>query len=150
MESLTFAFDSEAGSRPPGFVQDPDSKDAKPVTPGDTSQLSPPLGKVTPPPKRDEPRHDAAKFSPGRAAQAQKAAVVRSGQSVTAKGTLDVLRYGRVLKARKLVGVRGGGDAFDGVYHVQTATSHISRGAYSQEFVLVRNGLMSKESTLTT
>jgi hypothetical protein len=34
-------------------------------------------------------------------------------------GSLDVLRYGRVLKARQLVGVRGAGTAFDGLYYVE-------------------------------
>ena len=29
-----------------------------------------------------------------------------------------MLRYGRVLKARQLVGVRGAGLAFDGLYYV--------------------------------
>jgi hypothetical protein len=54
-----------------------------------------------------------------------------------------VLRYGRPLKARRLVGVRGSGPAFDGLYFVKQVTHKIKRGAYIQDFVLTRNGLVS-------
>ena len=48
-----------------------------------------------------------------------------------------------MLKARKLVGVRGAGDAFDGLYFVRSVTHKIQRGEYKQDFELVRNGLVS-------
>jgi hypothetical protein len=54
-----------------------------------------------------------------------------------------VLRYGRVLKARKLVGVRGAGPAFDGLYYVRGVTHNLKRGEYKQSFTLSRNGLLS-------
>jgi hypothetical protein len=62
---------------------------------------------------------------------------------VTAQGEVDVLRYGTVLRARRLVGVRGAGMAFDGLYFVQTVQHQIRRGSYTQRFTLVRNGLIS-------
>jgi hypothetical protein len=62
---------------------------------------------------------------------------------VTATGTLDVLRYGHILKARGLVGVRGAGLAFDGLYYVKSVTHSIKRGEYKQNFTLTRNGLVS-------
>jgi hypothetical protein len=62
---------------------------------------------------------------------------------VSGTGSLDVLRYGRVLKARRLVGVRGAGMAFDGLYFVKKVTHSIKRGSYKQNFTLVRNGLIS-------
>ena len=43
-----------------------------------------------------------------------------------------MLRYGRVLQARRLVGVRGAGMAFDGLYYVQSVTHTIKRGEYKQ------------------
>ena len=49
-------------------------------------------------------------------------------------GTLDVLRYGRLLKARRLVGVRGAGIAYDGLYYVQSVTSTLKRGEFKQSF----------------
>ena len=54
-----------------------------------------------------------------------------------------MLRYGRVLKARQLVGVRGAGMAFDGLYYVKSVTHTIKRGEYKQSFTLTRNGLVS-------
>jgi len=67
----------------------------------------------------------------------------RSADAVSASGSLDVLRYGRALKARGLVGVRGAGMAFDGLYYVQSVTHNIKRGEYKQSFTLTRNGLVS-------
>ncbi len=62
---------------------------------------------------------------------------------MSARGSLDVLRYGRPLKARQLVGVRGAGIAYDGLYYVQSVTSTLKRGEFKQSFNLTRNGLIS-------
>jgi hypothetical protein len=56
---------------------------------------------------------------------------------------LDVLRYGRPLKARQLVGVRGAGLAYDGLYYVKSVTSTLKHGEFKQAFSLTRNGLIS-------
>jgi len=63
-------------------------------------------------------------------------------EGVTGTGSLDVLRYGRPLQARKLVGVRGAGLAFDGLHFVRQVTHKIKRGEYKQDFKLSRNGLL--------
>ena len=55
----------------------------------------------------------------------------------------DVVRYGHILKARQLVGVRGAGLAYDGLYYVKSVTHKIKRGEYKQSFELSRNGLIS-------
>ena len=52
-------------------------------------------------------------------------------------------RYGQSLKPRRLVGLRGVGTAFDGLYYVKSVTHTIKRGEYKQNFSLVRNGLIS-------
>ncbi|MBS0465702.1 MAG: hypothetical protein JSR14_00590, partial [Proteobacteria bacterium] len=57
--------------------------------------------------------------------------------------SLNVLRYGRMLKARGLVGVRGAGVAYDGLYYVSSVTSTLKRGEFKQSFELTRNGLVS-------
>ena len=62
--------------------------------------------------------------------------------------SLDVTRYGGVLSARKLVGVRGAGPAFDGLYYVKSVTHKIKRGEYKQNFTLTRNGLVSTVPTV--
>jgi hypothetical protein len=53
------------------------------------------------------------------------------------------VRYGQLLKARRLVGLRGVGEAFDGLYYVKNVTSTIKRGELKQNFTLTRNGLIS-------
>ena len=54
-----------------------------------------------------------------------------------------MLRYGRMLKPRGLVGVRGAGVAYDGLYYVQSVRSTLKRGEFRQSFTLTRNGLVS-------
>ena len=60
---------------------------------------------------------------------------------VTAEGELDALRYGDILRARGLVGLRGAGYSYDGTYYVKRVTHIISRGSYTQRFTLARDGL---------
>lgn len=58
-------------------------------------------------------------------------------------GELDAFRYGAVLTARSLVGVRGAGYDYDGVYYVRSVTHTIGPGSWRQGFELVREGLGS-------
>ncbi len=78
-------------------------------------------------------------------ARASAAADVVSGS-----GTLDVLRYGSVLRARQLVGVRGAGLAFDGLHYVDSVTHNISVGSYKQSFTLKRNALITNTPIVPT
>ncbi len=59
---------------------------------------------------------------------------------VTADGEVDGLRYGGVLQARGVVGLRGAGYSYDGFWYVKSVTHSIRRGAYSQRFSLAREG----------
>ena len=43
----------------------------------------------------------------------------------------------------RLVGVRGVGLAYDGLYYVKSVTHSIKPGEYKQSFTLARNGLVS-------
>lgn len=80
-------------------------------------------------------------------AQAEVLAEARVSQStddvVTATGEVDTFRYGSVLRARGLVGVRGAGVLYDGMYYVKSVTHSIARGTWKQQFTLVREGLGS-------
>lgn len=68
-------------------------------------------------------------------------AVSRSTDGVVeAHGTLDAVRYDSVLRPRRLVGMRGAGFSYDGFYYVSSVTHNISKGNYSQDFVLTRDG----------
>lgn len=70
-------------------------------------------------------------------------ALARSSEAISVSGSLDVMRYGRVLRSRMLVGVRGAGLAYDGLYYVDGVTHNIRRGEYKQSFQLSRDGLIS-------
>jgi hypothetical protein len=59
---------------------------------------------------------------------------------VTAQGELDALRYGDLLKPRGLVGLRGAGFTYDGLYYVKSVSHSISKGQYKQRFTLTREG----------
>jgi len=63
--------------------------------------------------------------------------------AVSASGELDVGRYGTILRARELVGVRGVGLTFDGAWYVRSVSHSITRGSYKQSFNIDRDGTMS-------
>jgi hypothetical protein len=86
------------------------------------------------------------------AAQAREraqGAAEASTDSLTATGTLDALRYGDLLMARGIVGLRGVGFLHDGLYYVKQVTHRIRRGEYTQQFTLTREGLGSTVATVT-
>jgi hypothetical protein len=64
-----------------------------------------------------------------------------STDAVIADGELDALRYGDLLQARGLVGLRGAGYTYDGLYYVKSVTHMIRRGSYTQRFTLTREGV---------
>ena len=66
-----------------------------------------------------------------------------SADAVTGSGQLNVLRYGRVLQPRGLVGVRGAGLGYDGLYYVKSVTHNLKPGRVHAELLLARNGLVS-------
>ena len=66
-----------------------------------------------------------------------------ASDAISVSGSLDVVRYGRVLKSRMMVGVRGASLAYDGLYYVNSVTHNIKRGEYKQNFQLSRDGLIS-------
>jgi hypothetical protein len=143
VESLSFSYNSEQAKLPIVFIQEPMTKAIIPIPIPAVTPLNPPLGLVPPIPKDLEFITDTAKYSPIRGALIGLAKAARSADAVSANGTLDVLRYGGVLKARRLVGVRGAGQPFDGLYYVKSVVHNIKRGEYRQSFTLGRNGLIS-------
>jgi hypothetical protein len=143
VESLNFNLDTEGYKLPVLFIQEPISKIPIPIPIPNISLLNPPLGLVPPLPKEWEPLEDTAKQSPIQAALLGLSRASKTNDVVVGTGSLDVLRYGRLLKARELVGVRGAGKAFDGLYYVRSVTHSIQRGGLKQQFTLVRNGLIS-------
>ncbi|WP_424103145.1 phage late control D family protein [Moorena producens] len=74
-------------------------------------------------------------------ASAQSITDTSLGQVLTVEGVLDAQKYGSLLRARGLVGLRGAGKSYDGLYYVKSVTHTLEVGTYKQKFVLTREGL---------
>jgi len=143
VKSLSFTFDKEKKELPVVFIQEPASKAPIPIPIPDVTPLNPPLGAVPPLPPKITFLNDTAKLNPLAAAMRGLAYAGQHTDAVFGTGSLDVARYGHVLRSRQLVGVRGAGEAFDGLYYVTSVTSTLKRGSFTQSFQLARNGLLS-------
>jgi hypothetical protein len=62
---------------------------------------------------------------------------------VTISGELDTVRYGDLLQLRRLVGLRGAGYTYDGLYYVKKVSHQIRKGDYKQNFTITREGLLT-------
>lgn len=143
VESLSFSFDPTKGVLPIVFIQNQLTRVPIPIPIPNLNPLQPPLGAIPTPISNLKILKDTAKMNPMQAISKGLSEASKSQDSVSATGSLDVLRYGRVLKARGLVGVRGAGIAYDGLYYVQSVKSTLKRGEFKQSFTLTRNGLVS-------
>ena len=143
VERMSFSFDKEHKTMPIVFFQESMSKAPIPVPIPDITPLNPPLGIVPPLPPKIEKLEDTAHLSAPAALMAGLAYASQHSDSVSGSGSLDVAKYGRLLKSRQLVGVRGAGLPYDGLFYVSRVSHEIERGSYKQEFTLVRNGLIS-------
>ncbi len=143
VESVNFAFDSEHKELPILLIYNTLTKIPIPIPIPDITPLSPPLGLIPPLPKKVRWLTGTGKLSPIQAALIGLAKAAKTSDAVSANGTIDVLRYGQILKPRRLVGLRGVGSAFDGLYYLKSVTHNIKRGEYKQSFTLARNGLVS-------
>ena len=150
VENISFRFDKESKSIPIVFFQESASKAPIGVPIPDISPLNPPLGVVPPLPPKIEKLTNTAHLSAPLALMAGLAYAGQNSDSVFGSGSLDVAKYGRLLKSRQLVGVRGAGMPFDGLHYVKSVTHQIERGAYKQSFTLARNALVSTVPTVPT
>jgi hypothetical protein len=149
VESLSFSLDGLAKKVRISYIFDPIThKILIPIPAPNVNAFKPPLGlRPTPPAKIDF----ADNMAPMEFAEAAKhilAYFMNNSEAISGNGTLDVMRYGRVLRSRMLVGVRGAGLAYDGLYYVDSVTHNIKRGEYKQNFSLSRDGLISNTPRL--
>jgi hypothetical protein len=143
VESLSFSVDTEAKATQIVWMQEPLSKAIIPVPVPTLNPLAPPLGLIPLISKRFENMVGTGGLSTPQAIMRALAADAAKAGGVSAQGSLNVVRYGRLLRARALVGVRGAGPSFDGLYYVESVTHSIKRGEYKQSFRLNRGEVLS-------
>jgi hypothetical protein len=142
-ESINFTFNTTGQELPIVYVQIPQARVSIPIPVPNINPLQPPLGVIPPIPSTITVLRETAKLNPIAALGRGVATAGRSADVVTGTGSLDVIRYGQLLRARGLVGVRGVGMAYDGLYFVKSVTTTLKQGEIKQSFQLTRNGLVS-------
>ncbi len=140
VDSLSFSFDGFSKTLFVIWIQEQKSKLAIPIPVPDVNPVSPPLGPKMPMPLKMQPITGLAKYTPTQAGLISLAKTAKSADVISGSGSLDVLRYGKLLRARSLVEVRGAGLPFDGQHFVKSVTYSMKPGEFKQNFTLARNG----------
>jgi hypothetical protein len=145
VESLSFSLNGLAKEIMIVTIYDPIThKIPIPIPIPNISIFQPPLGARPTPPAKIRFADEVAGKSVAKVLKETVGRLIKgSANAITGNGSLDVLRYGGILRARMLVGVRGAGLAYDGLYYVDTVTHNIKHGEYKQSFTLSRDGLIS-------
>lgn len=146
VESLSFTLNGLAKKMRVFTILDPIThKIPIPIPVPNINLFKPPLGARPTPPAKLDFANDIAKQRPDSAARNVLGFLLNKDNSaaITGNGSLDVMRYGHVLYSRALVGVRGAGLAYDGLYYVDSVTHNLKKGEYKQNFTLSRDGLIS-------
>lgn len=139
VESLSFSADALAPVKPESEVLEPITKTSIPIPPLPPLRV-PPLAASPLPARRTTVLRDSARQNPAQAATSSVAAATRAPDPVTGTGELDARRYGTALRARRLVGVRGVGLSYDGLYYVRRVSHKLEPGSYTQSFTISREG----------
>ena len=144
VESLSFSLDGLAKKIVVVTIFDPAKNRVPIVVPiPNLNIFKPPLGaRPTIPSKVEFPDYMTKEQVPD-AVNRVLGILARSSDAISVSGSLDVMRYGGILRNRLVVGVRGAGLAYDGLYYVNSVTHNIKRGEYKQSFQLSRDGLIS-------
>lgn len=153
VDSLNFTFNGLAKKVRISIVYDPIThKIPIPIPVPNINIFKPPMGLKPAFPAKIQFADDEAKLSPTKAAKSILAYLMNpaNSNSITVSGSLDVLRYKGILRSGLMVGVRGAGLAYDGMYYVDSVTHDIKPGEYKQSFTLSRDGLISNTPVLLT
>ena len=135
---ITFSFDALGPAQPQISIVEPFTKLVIPIPL--PSGLTPPLSMRPSVSLRKSLPRNTANLSFAQAALRGLSSSGESADAVTGNGEVDALRYGQVLRARRLVSVRGVGQSYDGNYYVSEVTHNVKRGEYKQSFSIKRDG----------
>lgn len=139
--SINFSLNALGPAEPEVSIIDPLTKLTLPIPlpssffPSLTSQPSKPLRKTK--------SRDSAHLSYAQALLKALTGANEASGVVEANGKVDAVRYGRALRARRLVEVLGAGQSYNGTYYVKQVIHNIQlqpRGEYTQSFMLTREG----------
>jgi hypothetical protein len=143
VDQLSFGFDGSAREQPSVRIQIPVTRTDVLLPVPEVSVLRPPLAARPAPALKKTVINDTAKKDAPTALAESIAKAVETADAVSGSGQLDVVRYGYVLRPRELVGVRGAGITYDGLYFVKSVTHNLKPGSYTQNFTLAREGLIA-------
>jgi len=146
VESLEFQYNALEPTFVSGAIQDRLTNQSAPVETFATTRLPlsmQPAWLVNQPNVRSTAFRESGLNIVQAYARAQGATDISMDNVVTATGELNALVYGGILRARGVVGVRGAGFSYSGLYYVKSVTHQLKQGAYKQKFTLTRDGLGS-------
>lgn len=152
VETISFQYDALAPTLVAGLVQDAITELTVPVvTLGSSASRLPPLASQPALPNnlpfvRYQQFVDTGLTAFQAYDYAQAVTDLSTDQVVVAQGQLDAVRYGNILKAPGVVGVRGAGSTYDGNYYVKSVSHRIRPNEYKQQFTLTREGTGSRTS----
>lgn len=139
VRSLNFAFDPLARTKVEGKgINQPERRVSELPASEDPRQ---PLSAEGAQPLRTTLRRDIGKRSTAESRRLADASVRNQPDQVTAEGEVEITSYGRVLRPRRRIVVRGAGYTYDGYYRIRRVSHHFGRGQYVQRFSLSREGL---------
>jgi len=148
IDSLSFSYDGTLATQYVVTIIEKNSKLPIPIPVPNIDILKPRLSSHAPPILKITQISPSASDDPMQAALAAVGKMFDTADVISGSGQLDVLRYGRVFKARQLAEVRGAGAYYDGQYYVKSVTHNIKRGEYKQSFTLARGGVGSTVATV--
>ncbi len=122
-------------------------EDISPPTQFDVSDLA---ASETPSADQIVLMREIAKYTTSRANTRANELMKAKFNAVTATGEVDTVRYGGIMRAGGVIGVRGAGALYNGDYYVTEVTHSIERGKYTQSFTLHREGLGATSDRLRT
>jgi hypothetical protein len=138
VEQLPFDYNALTPVTPEATVIEPTSGLA--ITLPVPDLLSPSLSSQPAAPLRTTVLRDTANLNTIQAALRMLQAASEAEDTVSGTGSVDAVTYGRALRSRQKVKVRGAGQIHDGIYYVKQVTHRIKRGEYKQSFTLSREG----------
>jgi late control gene D protein (GPD) len=139
---INFRFNALGAVEQEVRITDPDTR--SPLTVSPPSSFLPSLSSRPARPLRTSIARNAANQTFAEALRIATQGPVDSASSLEATGEVDAARYGRALRSRRLIEVRGAGTTYDGTYYVKEVVHRIQRfptAQYKMSFTLTRDGL---------